>query len=378
MKGELGWIALSAIAMAGPCLAANAPAPQNVPAANSSAPEPQPLYKSIWRVDTNGTITHLQSGLACAPDVGAFRRQNVTAYQPSGLDVSCNYMDRQKSLITVYLTRRGNDSLADDFTEAEREMLQAYPDASPLPKPVQQDNMQNARYTREGGQIREGIWIGDLTGWTLEFRATWIPDDEAAALSEIVALAAQAQASAGALLGVCAKRPVPVRDGVLVTDKDDIEATLMSQTIVEAAAESAAADKTGAVETQTTWCAENVIGEGDDAMLLWRGVNADGSDAEIDRITPFTLEEPDVVTSSVGSALEKILGELNGGKPRKKRWAVTFANDEGNWTLAFYDGRPDSAALLKIGTDIRYQRAKPLGGYSVKDKQITITVPDKN
>ena len=358
-------------------LAANTPAPQSAAPPEPSTHKAQPLYKSIWHADEKGMIVHLQSGLACGASMGEFWRQNVTAYKPSGLDVSCNYIDRQKSLITIYMTRRENDSLADDFAEAEHEMLQAYPDASPLPAQVQTGGMQRALYAREGGQTREGIWIGDLTGWTLEYRATWVPGDESSTLAEIEKLTAAAQASAGTQLGVCAKLPAPVRDGALVTDKKDIETTLMSQTIVDAAAESAVADKNATPEVQPIWCAEAVLGEGDDAMLLWRAVNADGTDAEIDRIAPFTLDEPDIVTSSVGSTLDKILGELNKGKNGKQRWTVTFANDSGNWTLAFYDGRPDGAALLKLGNDIRYHRAKALGGYSVKDKKITITVPDK-
>src|SRR6202008_2360741 len=162
----------------------------------------------------------------------------------------------------------------------------------------------------------EGIWIGDLDGWTLECRGPWAPADEASTFAEISALTERALASAGARLGLCAKLAVPARDGVLVTDKDDIQTTLMSQTIIAAAAEGAVQDGHGPA-TEPAWCAESVIGDADDALLLWRGVNADGSDALVDRVTPFTVDEPGAVVSSVNSTLDQI---LSGAPKARQRW----------------------------------------------------------
>jgi len=358
---------------AGPALA-DAPI-QVVP--TQTARVAQPVYKSIWRQDDKGDIVHLQSGLACDAGIGTFRRTEVHAYSPTGLDVSCNYLDAQHSGITLYLTRRAAQSLDDDFKEAEREMIGMYPDASPIAAPVAAaaaDFTRIAFYSRQGGQIREGIWIGDVQGWTLEYRGTWQPGDEAATLAEIAALTARASASAGTELGLCAKLPSPVRDGVAVTDKSEISSALVSATLLAAAVDlpDAVPDKSAAI----TWCAESPVGDGDDAVLLWHGVHADGSDALIDRVTPYTLEEPQPVTSSVDSSLNDILSEMSKAPKAKPRWTIAFANDEGNWTMAFYDGRPPASALAKVVLDLRDHKAHPLGGYNAKGKNITISLPE--
>src|SRR6476620_3822910 len=111
---------LSALVIAAvqPALADKPPAEPDAPGARAHAS--QPLYKSIWRRDDKGDIVHLQSGLACDARVGDFARVDIRAYKSSGLDVSCNYLDAQKNFITMYLTRRAGQTLADDMAEAKR------------------------------------------------------------------------------------------------------------------------------------------------------------------------------------------------------------------------------------------------------------------
>jgi hypothetical protein len=349
------------------------------PANDQKAKAEQPVYKSIWREDALHNLVHLQSGLACDAQIGGFRLNQVYAYKPSGLDVSCNYLNAGHSDVTLYLTRRGTQSLDDDLAEAKREFLLNHPDASDLVEQAPATAgmvFKTAFYARQGVQLREGIWIGDIDGWTLEYRGTWAPTDEASTFAAISALTAKAAASAGAQLGLCAKLAAPMRDGALVTDKDDIQSTLMSQTILAAAAEGAVQDGHG-TSTQPVWCAESVIGDADDALLLWHGVNADGSDAQVDRVTPFTVGEPGAVVSSVNSSLDQILSEASNAPKAKQRWTISFTNDQGTWTMAFYDGRPAADALARIALDLRDNKAHALGGYSAKDKKITITMPDQ-
>lgn len=340
----------------------------------------QPVYKSIWRTDDKGGIVHLQSGLACDAQVGDFRRTGVTAFNATGLDISCNYMDAQKTLITIYLTRRANDSLADDFAEAERELIGAYPDASNISAPQSTavpagPAMQSAFYARQGGQIREGIWIGDLSGWTLEYRATWAQSEEAQTLSEIALLTQKAVQSASPQTGICAKAVPPVRDGAIITDKDEISQYLMMQSLLGAA--EAVTDQKTAPGKPVTWCAEGAAGPADAHLLLWHAVYGDGSDASADKITPATEEEP----MQLMSAPDMLANLADGSGDKKKadarpRWTVSVSQGQKVWIFAIYDGRPGVEALAQFATDIAADKAKPLGGYSVNGKNITIEIPE--
>jgi hypothetical protein len=354
--------------------------PQAVQTNDPQAAARQPLYKSIWRQDAQNNIVHLQSGLVCDAQIGDYRRNLVYAFKPSGFDVSCNYLDPGHGDVTIYLTRRFAQSLDDDFAEAKHELMADHPDATETavatPPAAAGTTFKTEFYARQAAGLREGVWIGDLDGWTLEYRGTWIPADEASIFTMVSTLTAKALASAGAQLGLCAKLPAPVRDGVLVTGKDDIQNSLVSQTIIAAAAEGAVQDAHGTA-TEPAWCAETVIGDGNDALLLWHGVNADGGDAQVDKVTPFTTGEPGAVVSSVNSSLDQILSEAANAPKTKQRWTISFTDDRGTWTMAFYDGRPTAEALARIAHDLRDNKARPLGGYSTKDKKITITMPEQ-
>lgn len=344
-----------------------------VPAgAAPNAPEAQPVYKSIWREDDQGNIVHLQSGLACDARVGALGRMNVHVYKPSGLDVSCNYIDAARNFITIYLTRREGQSLKDDLAEAQRELVGMHPDVTeraPAAASAGGLAFETAFYSRDGGQTMEGIWVGDVAGWTLEYRATWLPAQENAMLDGIAALTKRAQESAGAQLGVCAKLPMPARQGTLVTSKDEIDSALMMQTLMGAVA--VTTDKPAAVERPLTWCAENPVGPKDAYLLLWHGVFADGTDALADRVTPATLEVPMALTSQPDS----LANLVEGGNSKPERWSVSVQDGTQVWIYALYDGRPGAEALAELAAGIGDNKVQPIGGYKVDGKNITITMP---
>lgn len=371
---SLGFCALTAAQ----AFAATPPSSDTTTAEQPKAPEPQPLYKSIWRQDEQGNIVHLQSGLACDMRAGALARLSVNVYRASGLDVSCNYIDAARNFVTLYLTRREGQSLADDMSEAQRELVAMHPDvtghapvgAIPL---ATTPAFQTAFYSRDGGQTMEGIWIGDLNGWTLEYRVTWLPANETMMLAGLAALTARAQASAGAQLGLCAKQAAPKRDGTPVTSKDEIEAALMMQTILSAGA-AAATDSPSAIEKPMTWCAENPVGPKEAGFLLWHAVFADGSDAKADRVTPASVEEPMQLMSDTNALAAIVDGE--NGKP--ERWTLSVQDGKQVWIYALYDGRPSADALAQWAADIASDKVKPVGGYKVDGKNITINMPGQH
>jgi hypothetical protein len=350
--------------------------PPSESAVQAPARTQQPVYKSIWRQDAEDNIVHLQSGLACDSALGEWHRTSVYAYKPSGLDVSCNYLDPQERFITMYLTRRENRTLSDDFAEARREFLETHPDAAlHAPSSGVPDGFLAEFYLRDAGRTREGIWVRDLDGWTLEYRATW-KDNDAAMFDGISLLTRRAEETAGGQLSLCAKTPEPVRDGTAVMDKQEISNTLMMQSLLGGGA-ALAGEKPAADEKPLLWCAVGMVGPSDANLMLWRAILSDGTDAGSDKITPATVDEPPALMSETNPLADFVQASNDtSNQPRKKRWAVTLTDGNQVWIFALYDGRPPADALGTLAFQVASDKLKPLGGYQIDGKNITINLPD--
>lgn len=334
---------------------------------------------SIWQAIPGGDSVHLQSGLRCPLQVGDYQRTRITVYNPSGLDVSCNYVNPKQSVVTMYLTRRSTNSIADDFKEAQRELLAVTPSAVPAPAEDQKGiasklPWQQLIYSEKNGYVRSGIWVADIAGWTLEFRATYMASDEQSALAEMAMLADGAQASVGPELANCAKSSVPPRDGVLVTDKDEIQGAVMMATLLGATAQGAKNGAGGAPVRTIHWCAEGLVSGVPKPILLWHGTYDDGSDAAADRVTPITNGAPPILSSTPDALMDLTSDDKNKGGT----WTVRLQNEKKTWIFAIYHGRPDGLALASLMNDILDRKAVSIGGYSTDGKTINIDLPGKN
>jgi hypothetical protein len=344
------------------------------PAANGQT---QPIYRSIWKIEDAGRIAHLQSGLACDAAVSAFHRTNVIAFRPNGLDVGCNYATARNDItITEYITRRGTKTLADDLAEARSELLHRFDGLSLLADSknfAPTGSWLKETYARDAGKFREGIWLADLNGWTLEYRVSYMPQTERVAFDGLAALWALAQATAGTQLARCAKTPATVRDGSPVLDKDQIEESLAIVSLLGAAAEDPQVQKPG--QRPLTWCAEDELAGADVPMLLWHAVFEDGADASADRVTAMTVDETPALESAP-DALMEIVKQANAKSPgRRPRWIVKLTRDRESAIYAMYDGRPPASELARLGEDVFTGKARSLGGYSFKDGKLNISLP---
>ncbi len=352
-------------------------AAQNAPGSDQEPP------KSIWQTIPDGTTVHRQSGMRCPLQVGDYQRTRTTVFNPSGLDVSCNYVNPKQSVVTMYLTRRSTTTLADDFKEAQRELLSAAPSASVLADSDQKDiaskfQWQRLIYSEKNGYVHSGIWIADLAGWTLEFRATYAAGDEPGVLAEMALLADGAQASAGPGLAICAKSSVPAREGVLVTDKDEIQSVVMMATMFGAVAQGVKDEPDAHQEPTRTlhWCAEGLVPGIDKPILMWHGVFDDGSDGSADRVTPISIGDPPILSSEPDAMAALLSDEKDKGKPA--RWIVSLQEEKKTWIFAVYGGRPSATVLAALMNDILDHKAKSIGGYSTDGKNITIDMPSKD
>jgi len=349
------------------------PALADAPVKAEPPPDAQKPALSIWRLGDN-EAEHLQSGLVCPTTFLSYRRVDLHYYDALGLDVSCNYQGPD-AVFTIYLTRRSGTSADDAMAEARREFLVGRADWHP--KPVSDTSSQDGDiawhtliYDDDAG--RDGIWIADLHGWTLEYRITYAPAAEARMAADIAATTQFVRRSAGARLALCAKSAPPPRPGVAIKDaKTDSSSALMSA-IVGAAATVAARDgKAADSARQVTWCVELPEGGPKADVLLWRGVFDDGSDAATDRITEMTVSAPPELISASDPTTNLIESQL--GKP--PRWTASMSDAGQTRFYGYFTDRPSPAVLSVLLEDILAGKAHPLSAYSASGKSISISMP---
>jgi hypothetical protein len=272
------------------------------------------------------------------------------------------------------LTWQPGKTIEDAATEARREFLQAR--ATWHPQLVSETHPTDGGltwdltvYADDGGQ-RDGIWIADLDGWVLEYRATYRGDAEAQVVADVSAMTAAVEATAGAQLGLCAKSPVPRRTGQLITDAKGGDARAMMTAILGATA-IVAAGKPGETAAQPlTWCAEQPLKAGDAPALFWRGVKPDGSDAETDRVTLMTVGPPPTITVD-NDPLAAVVEHERGDKPT---WVARVASPDNTRVYGYFTGRPPPETLVALFANVVAGKAKPLTSYGVKGTSITIGV----
>jgi hypothetical protein len=354
--------------------AADVTPPSSPGAAPAGAPSrPTPL--SIWRFDQAHGAEHLQSGLSCPAQVGGYRRTDLFNYDAFGLDVSCNYFEAGPSDITLYLTRRSGPVDA-AVAEAKRELLQFGAERHPQ---LVSDTRSAAAgldwsvttYAEDGG-VHSAIWIADLDGWTLEYRATYPGAAEAQVQLDIAALTDLVQRSAGVRLGVCAKSQPPARPGVAVVDQATLSSAAMMTGILGGGALAAAEDGK-AVKTQqpVVWCVEQPAPTPKAPLLFWRGVHPDGSDAESDKVSAMTIDEPPELTVSP----DELANLVADAKTPTTRWVASIASPDQTRVYGYFTDRPPPELLSSLFADILTGKARPLVGYGAHGKSITISMP---
>jgi len=369
---RFGLLVATLAALAGPAAADVlnlAPSKEPLPPEDASPP------LSIWRPDAGGGLQHLQSGFVCPGDFRGYKRVDAHFYKAHGLDVSCNYLRQGQSEFTVYLTLRPGVTADQAMAEAKREFLQVrttwHPQLVSETHPTE-DGLAwaVALYADDGGQ-RDGIWIASLDDWILEYRATYRGDTEAQVMADATAMTAAAQATAGVELGVCAKSPSPLRTGRLITDTKATAADAMMTAILGGTTLIAAEQPGHAATTSVTWCAEQPLKVSDKPALFWRGVSADGSDAQIDRITLMTIGPPTTLTVDA-DPLAALVAKQAGHKPT---WVARVADADQTHVYGYFTDRPPADVLAALFADMVTGKAKPLISYGAKGKSISIGMP---
>jgi hypothetical protein len=171
--------------------------------------------QSIWRTEADGAVEHLQSGLRCPKALGEFTQGDIVAYEGYGFDVGCGFSGR-RGAITVYLTKLPGLDAARSYEGAKLAVGQnaLFAGARELSDgPVQQGGLQWRRAVYATDALRSEVWVADLHGWVLKYRATYPPADAADVARQLEAMTEIARTSAGARLGACARSQPQDRRG---------------------------------------------------------------------------------------------------------------------------------------------------------------------
>lgn len=356
-------------------LAAVPPAAAGPPAQPTVAPPraaKEAVPQSIWRDAEGAEAEHLQSGLRCPAAMGEFRRVQVTSYDGFGLDVSCGYNSRV-GVVTMYLTRMGDVPGA--FAGAKASMAEhlAARGLRPLsdgPYEAAGLTWLRAEHTFDG-DMRSDLWIADMDGWILKFRATYPERAAASVAAEVEALMTIARESAGVRVALCAKAPPAVRAGKAVKIRGRSELGLMGAVLG-----AAAASHEDSEDAEITYCVEERIAERDKGFLVWRGVAASGEDALADRLTAMTMGPPPTLDTAA-DAIGGLIADKVGPGDAPQRWVATMTEGPQVAIYGYFEGRPPPKALVPLLLRILDGKAKPIGGYSVDGKTITVNVPDR-
>jgi len=363
---------IRAVMFAAAAIAANASRAADAVPKPATSSQDQAPPASVWRLDSNRSYEHLQSGLACRAQVAGYDRTTALAFDGFGLDVGCNYQKGADD-ITLYLTRRTAGSLDDAMAEAERELLAGR--ASVNPKPFSQSatgpggGAGSTIIYAEDSNLRDGIWIGDLGGWTLEYRVTYPAADDAAIASDRREFGKMIEESAGAQLSLCARGPLPDGEGKPITGHKEVSDTALMSSIIGSAVRISAEDKKSAPEP--VWCVESSAAEGQQPMQFWHALRPDGSDANADRMTLMTKGEPPTLNVSVDS-MQAI---INAESHKPIRWEASIVENGRVMIFGYFDARPPREAVSALVLAIIAGKAKAVGGYSLDGKNISIVAP---
>jgi hypothetical protein len=363
--------ALVLAGLAGPALA-------DASAAASPATDvPPPLPQSVWRTSDGDDLVHLQSGLSCPHEYAGLHRTEAKLFDGLGFDVGCNYAAPGVAL-TVYIFRRPANTVAAAMAQAKDEYLTLGADRHPTP--ISEGSVGDGGLTwstalyAEDGNLRSGIRVAELQDWIVLYRVTYRTSAEAAAGAGMSEMSTLVRTSAGAQLDRCAKSPTPKRDGARITSAKAVQDAAMMTSILGGAMLSAAADKKAKDDSspvqEITWCAEAPMQVAPYRMIFWRAVDADGEDADLDRITVASIgPAPTLALAADG------LAGLIGGNGGPVHWAATMSGGNGATIYAYFKSRPSSASVAALFSDILSGKAKPVGSYAVDGKSISIGVP---
>lgn len=139
--------------------------------------ETEPLQEDeVWREDTVGNLTHIQSGAQCPARWGEYARERTAIYLPDGTNVGCNYNSADGRILTFYVYESA-ESLADelDATFEAMRMRQPVSEEAPFGARMRSNGYvaRTLAYQQaDGADMRTSVLLADGGPWRLKIRLT--------------------------------------------------------------------------------------------------------------------------------------------------------------------------------------------------------------
>jgi len=323
------------------------------------------IPKSIW-TQSSGNGRHLQSSLVFPDRDGSFDRTSLDSFDNFGLDVGCGFFGNGDTL-SLFLNRRVSGSVNDDFEGAKSALLVNHPGATAIAEPVAQPGsatFASVFYANAKGG-REGLWVADVSGWTLTFRATYDPQHQQSVLDAVSSLAAKALANAGKHLADCATAPAIVRDGTEITDKNRLASLSLIASVSEAVD-----DEKPVTAATDNWCAESPAGDEQIPLLYWRNIAMVGHAGHADRMSLMTMEEPPILVLNADPTASLI--DEQSAKAGRTVYELTLKDRGVISVFGFFSGRPSLQIVNPISTDVFAGRRRAVTSFDPKSNTITI------
>ncbi|HEX4303584.1 MAG TPA: hypothetical protein VHZ78_12385 [Rhizomicrobium sp.] len=332
----------------------------------------QPLDKSIWRAESDGSFTHLMSGLQCPAKIGDYAVAKPVTFDHVGLDVSCDYTNAVGTEVTLYLTRRNGQPIGDDLAKANAELRQFHPDLTLLPDSgegaLSDDPLwKRTLYAGNKNTLHSGIWMRDLSGWTMEFRASYVPGISGDAVALMETLSKQALATAGAHLAACDAAPPVTRGGTIVND----DAMMMEFVLIAGAGD----DITGAKPEPENWCVERPATDLG-PTLFWRNIGGDGHVGDVDRLTIAGRDPPQTLLIE-SEPLLGLVADADKKSDAPPSYVATLVQGPHQLIVAVFRGRPSAEDAFNLARDVLTGKRKPLAERDAGTKKITIFMDGK-
>ena len=310
-----------------------APAPQSAltPPAGPVIPP-----KAIFDIADDGGALHQQSLLQCPANLDGYSRDVLHVYDKAGFDVSCNYRGPQSD-VTVYLTRRPPEQLAQDFEGERQAILKRIADAAardgavPLPPGL---DWKSAGFASNKGVQLDDLLLAEVSGWEFQIRATYLSgsaDPTHKMAADITALMLK---TAGAHLAACAAAPPPARAGQSVGDVD--YATTLALSGITMARLNPIADPA------PVWCAEGAFPVGQTNPVLWRNIAFDGKSGDADRVSG---SDPRIVEVRLDPASGEVAAKQGA---TMNIYDVIIGNADSADLIGIFNGRPSPGDLGKL------------------------------
>jgi hypothetical protein len=334
-------------------LSASAQAPNGAAAAQAAAAVP----KTVWEVAADGTALNPQSQLQCPATVGEFHRTKLSLYNPFGIDVSCEYQNVRREVVTLYFALRPTDALDQVFDTGKTEMAQRFPTAKQLPETEQKTFASSLdwRYVVFGSSAAQvGVWMTKVSGWLVQFRATYATRSTDQAFAAMASLSATMAKTAGEHIAVCDTLPAVERPGKRITNEKmfpalSVSGTMMAQTIAQDAAKS---------RNDTAWCLVQPMLIDNSRFLLWRSA-AEQNGGAADRITALAENAP-VIYLIGDTAWPQVIKDAE--KPKQVYDLIVDA-EPGTSLVGVFEGRPPVQDLARAAAK------NAMGLYSLIDKK---------